>query len=91
MTAVTYTFGINAQGIYINNGSYNFSIDTNIGQFTDYKPYARFYYDIMKDGRATTQIQKFEEKMNTFGFPTPPEFEDRRNPATTILIYIKIY
>ena len=43
MTAVTYTFGINAQGIYINNGSYNFSIDTNIGQFTDYKPYARFY------------------------------------------------
>ena len=85
MTAVTYTFGINAQGININNGSYNFSIDTNIGQFTDYKPYARFYYDIMKDGRATTQIQEFEEKMIRFGFPTPPEFEDRRNPATTIL------
>ena len=82
MAAVTYTFGINAQEITINNNN----IETNIAFFNNYKPYARFYYDIIKDGRAATPIQNFEQKMNDKGFPLP-EFpvEDRRHPTTNAL------
>ena len=36
MAAVTYTFGINAQEITINNNN----IETNIAFFNNYKPYA---------------------------------------------------
>jgi hypothetical protein len=79
---VTYTFGINAQGITINTNN----IETNIAFFNNYKPYARFYYDIIKDGRAATPIQYFEQKMNDNGFPLPVFTpNDRRHPTTNAL------